>query len=573
MSSIDQLIQLQRDLLSILLKYQNRFSAKNTSEITPGYLHTIGQRVDDIFNNFEGQHNEILQKVHDEEIDPCDVPYLCDDCYFEFSEQYFIFKGKIMDALSQHSVAYSPLSSTFVAPNTRADTTIGVDTKLPKISLPTFTGDYMEWIPFRDIYVSLVHSNESLNKIQKFYYLKGTLAGEAARLIKTISATEANYDSAWNTLESRYHNRRIIVGHLISRLFNIEKSIGNFQSIKTLLDSTKECLASLQNLGIDTSSWDPILVHLIAHKLDIETRKDWEHSLNSSTEIPTRSVIFDFLERTFRTLESIHDDFSSASRQKSNKPSKYSSLGKKTTVHIGRFSKPQKCVYCDKPHSLSKCFKFLALPLSEKNIFLLDKKACKNCLVIGHSSDQCSSPFRCIICKKLHHTVLHTDARPEQVNASNNFTLSTETGQITSHNVNTFASVLLYTIRLYIRTHSGFFPLRALLDPGSQGTLISESAVQLLGLRKQKSHCNVIGIGDGHTNFSKYSVSIDLYSKIKQPVLSCRALVLSNLFVYIPQPSSKHVSMTDLPADSLETLEEMRFSAIIKHPSKVAYNK
>lgn len=238
----------------------------------PGYLHTIGQRVDDICNNFEGQHNEILQKMHDEEIDPCDVQYLS-----EFSKQYFTFKGKAMDALSQHSVAFSPLSSTFVAPNTK-------------------------WIPFRDIYVSLVHINESLNKIQKFYYLKGTLAGEAARLIKTISA-EANYDSVWNTLESRYHNRRIIVGHLITRLFNIEKSIGNFESIKTLLDSTKECLASLQNLGIDTSSWDPILVHLIAHKIYIETRKNWEHWLNSSTEIPTRSDIFDFLERTFKTLE------------------------------------------------------------------------------------------------------------------------------------------------------------------------------------------------------------------------------------------------------------------------------
>lgn len=68
----------------------------------------------------------------------------------------------------------------------------------------------MKWILFRDIYFSLVHHNDSLNKVQTFYYLKGTLSGEAANLIKTISASEANYDSAWKILESRYHNKRML---------------------------------------------------------------------------------------------------------------------------------------------------------------------------------------------------------------------------------------------------------------------------------------------------------------------------------------------------------------------------
>ena len=63
-----------------------------------------------------------------------------------------------------------PLSSTCVPTSGRPDITVNCDAKLPKISMPKFSGEYMEWIPFRDIYSSLVHNNDSLTKVQKFYY-------------------------------------------------------------------------------------------------------------------------------------------------------------------------------------------------------------------------------------------------------------------------------------------------------------------------------------------------------------------------------------------------------------------
>lgn len=549
---------MQSDTLSVLLKYQSRFNNK-TTDVTPGYLQSLAQRIDDLFNNFESLHSEILQKIHELEISETDIPYIHDNCYFEFSEQYFTFKGKLMDILSQSSVTSHPLSSTFVAPSGRADTTIGIDAKLPKISLPKFSGDYMEWIPFRDIYVSLVHNNESLAKIQKFYYLKGTLVGEAASLIKTISATEANYESAWSTLESRYHNKRMIVGHLITTIFNIEKSDGGFQSIKTILDSTKECLSSLKNLGVSTSSWDPLLIHIIAQKLDFQTRKDWEQSLKSSTEIPTRMEMFEFLERTFRTLESLQNNFPATSLQKIIKTNKYVSQSKGTYVHAGKFEKSttqSNCSYCDKNHSLSKCFIFLALPLLEKNEFLSAKGVCRNCLAIGHNINHCTSPFRCIICKQQHHTVLHSDGHGNV--GSNLNTLPSSSGStsgtssdVTSHSASSVRSVLLYTIRLFVKTDLGHIPLRALLDPGSQGSLITESAVQILGIKKQRSHCRVIGIGDGHNNLSKFSVILDLFSRVGKPVVSCTALVLSTLSSYTPDPSSRFISLPDITIESL----------------------
>lgn len=123
--------------------------------------------------------------------------------------------------------------------------------------------------------------------------------------------------------------------------------------------------------------------------------------------------------------------------------------------------------------------------------------------------------------------------------------------QVSSHSASSFQSVLLYTIRLFVHTDRGYFPLRALLDHGSQGSLITESAVQLLGLKIHRSHCKVIGIGDGHTNVSKFIVNIDLFSRMNKPVISCVALVLSNLSSYTPAPSSRHIQLPDIRPEHL----------------------
>lgn len=53
--------------------------------------------------------------------------------------------------------------------------------KLPVIDIPKFSGDYSEWLSFCDAFSSLVHTNRSLNNIQKFQYLRSALMGSALK--------------------------------------------------------------------------------------------------------------------------------------------------------------------------------------------------------------------------------------------------------------------------------------------------------------------------------------------------------------------------------------------------------
>lgn len=82
--------------------------------------------------------------------------------------------------------------------------------KLLNIDIPKFDGNYERWIPFRDLFKSPVASNTALSAIQKLHYLRSSLTGDAANIISALEITNDNYEIAWQLLEQRYENKRLI---------------------------------------------------------------------------------------------------------------------------------------------------------------------------------------------------------------------------------------------------------------------------------------------------------------------------------------------------------------------------
>ncbi|XP_036334754.1 uncharacterized protein LOC118745410 [Rhagoletis pomonella] len=83
--------------------------------------------------------------------------------------------------------------------NSRNDT-ITSAARFPKIGLPTFSGDYLEWTPFRDIFLPLVHNNAALTEVQKYFYLKGSCTGTPQEMVDEYPAADASYALAWSAL-------------------------------------------------------------------------------------------------------------------------------------------------------------------------------------------------------------------------------------------------------------------------------------------------------------------------------------------------------------------------------------
>lgn len=97
-----------------------------------------------------------------------------------------------------------------------------VSVKLPTITLPKFDGKYEDWLSFEDSFKTLVHSNEKIQTVQKFNYLKSCLIGNAAQIIHSLSTTADNYEIAWNLLTERYSNKRIIIQNHVKALFELQ---------------------------------------------------------------------------------------------------------------------------------------------------------------------------------------------------------------------------------------------------------------------------------------------------------------------------------------------------------------
>lgn len=169
------------------------------------------------------------------------------------------------------------------------------DIRLPKIDIPIFSGDYLNWVSYRDMFISLVHNNQSLSNVQKYYFLKNSCRDTPLTIVNEYPASETSYDLAWTALSKRYHNKRKIADTVLRKLLSIPKSNGSCESIKNLLDSTRNSLALLSSLGVDCSNWDPLLIHITVSKLDLQTCKEWEQSLKAATEIPKITILYNFL--------------------------------------------------------------------------------------------------------------------------------------------------------------------------------------------------------------------------------------------------------------------------------------
>lgn len=113
MSNLHQTMASQRNIMATVNELYNRFLVKNYGDKTLGYLSIVAQELDDIYQLFKYQHDEIVRTVRETSIDAADVPYMVEKCFFEFFRQYFSFKAILLDSMPQDTSRVSAFCSTF----------------------------------------------------------------------------------------------------------------------------------------------------------------------------------------------------------------------------------------------------------------------------------------------------------------------------------------------------------------------------------------------------------------------------------------------------------------------------
>ncbi|GFV35048.1 uncharacterized protein TNCV_1885861 [Trichonephila clavipes] len=175
---------------SSLTRLENTFDEINTRNEISIRLSIL----DDLFKEFE----RLDLSVEESELQ-------------EFEERYFYLNAKFNDILNVRNQGRTQNS---VASSITSNSNVG-NFRLPKLSIPQFDGHFKDWINFKDLFVSTVHSQVSISNVEKFQYLKGLLTNEPASLIKHMPISNDSYEEAWQKLLDRYDNKKQIVQSLI----------------------------------------------------------------------------------------------------------------------------------------------------------------------------------------------------------------------------------------------------------------------------------------------------------------------------------------------------------------------
>lgn len=306
---------------------------------------------------------------------------------------------------------------------------------LPNITLPTFNGQIDRWPEFIALFDALVHTNSSLQDIQKLHFLRASISGEAAAVVAGFELTAPNYLLAYDALQCRFqNNRRLALMYLDQILQFPRPSDLSLNHLKEFVIRHKNAIHALRALPIPDLA-DFLLCSLTLQNLSKPLRQQFESQV-SSNSFPTLEMLLQFATQQLRVLESTTSLSSNKVRPhaqpssqtvwsspkspsgsfKSTRPA--SPLRESSPHHRPVYSaaKPSTssaqfrivCAYCDaKDHSIRQCRDFKALNVHQRRSYVENTNLCRNCLSSYHLVHQCGSTQRCHTCSKPHHTILH----------------------------------------------------------------------------------------------------------------------------------------------------------------------
>lgn len=519
---------------------------------TEFYLTARINLLKDYFAQFSQQHFSLLEIAEEEDYEK---EYFTKDVFSTVECAFSVSLGNHMGELRQFEQRHPPPSA--------ASTSTGAAAQLPERRtkllpppIPKFNGDVLEWPSFKDLFTSVISNDVGISNVERLQHLKGHESGDAELLIRNITITDANYVTAWNTLVNHYENQRMIVNTHIQRLMSaIQVTKESSIDLKTLWSTVNQSVQALTNIGRPTDQWDDLLVFIVVSKLDPVLRRDWEHSISSNTELSKFSDLETFLTGRIRALEAMNcsKPITKASPTQDVK----SGRGNVKAHHANAIPSKERCAVCKAAHQLTFCQAFRRKNVSIRRDIAQKSNCCFNCLNRDHQAVNCPSTNTCRHCQLRHHTLLHLgeieavssssqsqqQQQPQQAQQVSPAlpTVSSSNIVSTNHSTNNAVHpsskrVLLATAVIIVNANNGRrFRLRALLDQGSHASFITESAVQLLNLKKQRINIAISGIASTSAGVATSMIRLNFTSSHDQSnVFTTNALVLSKLTNHLP---------------------------------------
>ncbi|XP_065051274.1 uncharacterized protein LOC135680947 [Rhopilema esculentum] len=365
------------------------------------------------------------------------------------------------------------------------------NSKLPKLQLPRFSGDIVNFFSFWESFNAAVHENTNIPTITKFSYLKSYLDGQAARAIEGLPMTEANYENALLILQDRFGKKQKIISKHMDELLKLPVCQNDKPAqLRYVYDTINVHVRGLQSLGISSDQYGSLLIPVIMSRVPKDI--SLQIARHTSKEIWSISELLMIIKHEVEARE-MRDYIHIADNKAPITTTKIRATGNMgtTSVFVSRnATKNIRCYFCSGNHYASDCNTIV--DVNKRKEHLLRVGRCFSCLRTGHVVKTCPSAKFCSFCRGKHHSSIcerksnnsGAESMPPNVTAISKEKKSThvllQTAKATAVNPSTGEKC----------------SIRILFDNGSQRSYVTEDVVKKLQLKtemKETLNLNTFG--------------------------------------------------------------------------------
>ena len=274
--------------------------------------------------------------------------------------------------------------------------------KLPKLSLPVFTGNPIEYQSFWDSFEASVHGDSKLDDVVKFSYLKSVLRGQALSAISGLSLTSENYVEAVDILKKRYGNKQLLISSHMEKLLSIPSvsSINDVGKVRKIYDEIEVHARNLRSLDVNTKNYGPALISIIMAKLPTEIKLVISRAMSAKKEWDVDDVLR-ILQEEIESREMCQLMTSALPPSKKDVPLSSEADQYTAASLVAEAKSVRQCVFCNREHPPSRCS--VVTDIQSRKSILRKKGRCFLCLQSSHISRNCKSTYRCVKCNSRHN--------------------------------------------------------------------------------------------------------------------------------------------------------------------------
>ncbi|XP_058817233.1 uncharacterized protein LOC131680534 [Topomyia yanbarensis] len=443
---------------------------------------------------------------------------------------------------------------------------------LQNTPLPTFDGRYENWFKFKAMFCDIIDRCTSDSPATKLHFLDKALVAKAQGAIDQQTLNDNNYEGAWKILTERFENLPMVIHGHITKLLNLKPMAKeSFQELKTLVDDCEKRVDSLEfhKLNMDKMA-EAIIVTLLTSKLDPDTRKCWETTIEHG-KLPVYKDTIAFLRKRSYVLERCEQAASLKQTRGGAATTETAPFFNK--VHSVVVQKNENhCPVCESNHHVEMCEDFKKLSIAARYNKAKQAALCFSCLRKGHRTANCRSSQACSTCSKKHHSLMHPEERKLESSNLPPTELKSGGAELTAAkctlpdivyvNTSVKRQVLLATAVVHVLDSCGMLHnCRALLDSGAMANFVSERMIDLLGLRKECVEIPVIGV-NGMKTLVKFKAHAIVKSRTMEYEFGLDYLIIPKVTGALP---TRKIDIVNWPIPNGVVLADRNFN----EPSRI----